>query len=335
MKESVIRKRPLGRTGLEVTEVSVGGFFFNEAAGTKREDAVRIIHRALELGVNYFDTAPYYGNSQEDVGQALSACKDGCVLSTKCGRWDWETGPFRDLDAFKVQLEQTLRLLRRDYVDVLYLHEADWPVYWEDLEVPRANRVLDPKATYDYDESAALRFLRWAREQGLAKHIGISGNNAHLLAKVLHETATDIEVVLVAFQYDPIWRNAKQHLLPLTTTRSVAVVLGAPLQQGRLAEPHKEWLRNPPPWMGDETRERFRSLYEIRTETGLTLPELTLRFLLADRGISSITTGVSTVGQLEENVRCSNAGPLPSEIHSRIEALGRLYPGVYRHNERH
>jgi len=334
MNESSIRKRPLGRTGLEVTEVSVGGFFFDEATGTKREEAVRAIHRALDLGVNCFDTAPYYGTSQEILGEALAAREEDHILTTKCGRFDWKTGPYRELDAFKIQLEESLKLLRRESVDVLFLHEADWPVYWEELEIPRPNRVLDVKGTYDYEDSAALIFLRWAREQGLAKHVGLSGNNSHLLAKLIREIDLNIEVVLVAFQYDPIWRNARQYLLPLTSERGVGVVLGAPLQQGRLVEPHEEWLRDPPAWMGDETRERFRALYEIRRDAGLTLPELVLRFLLADPDICTISAGVSTVEQLEKNVRCTQAAPLPDEIHSRIEALGRLYPGIYRNNAR-
>lgn len=334
MSHASMPRRFLGRTGLDVSVIAAGGFFFDEATGTRREDALRIIDRAIDLGVSYFDTAPYYGNAQEVLGEALAGRSERCVVSTKCGRFDWKTGPYRDEGAYVEQLEHSLALLCRDHVDILYLHEADWPVYWEDLDLPRPDRVLDPRGSYDFADSAAVRFLRRARQQGLAKHLGISGNNAHLLAKLLREMDLDIEVVLVAFQYDPIWRNARQHLLPLTRERGVGAVLGAPLQQGRLAVPHPEWLDCPPPWMGDATRKRFRSLYEIVEEHGLSLPELTLRFLLADDDIGSIATGLTSIGQLEENVRCARAGPLPAEIHARVEALGRLYPGVYRHGAR-
>ena len=144
----------------------------------------------------------------------------------------------------------------------------------------------------------------------------------------------DIEVVLVAFQYNPIWRNAREFLLPVSREYGVGTVLGAPFQQGRLSEPHEEWIECPPSWMGDETRERFRLLYEIVEGFDLSLSELTLRFLLADVDVSSILTGLSSIAELEENVRCAQAGPLPDEVHSRVEALGRLYPEVYRHNAR-
>jgi aryl-alcohol dehydrogenase-like predicted oxidoreductase len=334
MGYSSIPKRFLGKTGLEVTAVSAGGFFFDEAKGTQHDDAIRIIQRAIELGVNYYDTAPYYGNSQKVLGEALADRSERCVVSTKCGRFDWKIGPYREEGAYFEQLERSLKELRRDHVDILYLHEADWPVYWEDLELPRPNRVLDPNASYDFENSAAIKFLRRVREQGLAKHLGISGNNAHLLAKLLREMDLDIEVVLVAFQYDPIWRNAKEYLLPVAREYGVGVVLGAPLQQGRLALAREEWIDCPPPWMGDTTKERFRLLYEIVEEYDLSLPELTLRFLLADDHVGSALTGLSSIDQLEDNVRYAQSGPLPHEVHLRVEALGRLYPGVYRHNAR-
>lgn len=165
-------------------------------------------------------------------------------------------------------------------------------------------------------------------------HLGISGNNAHLLAKLLREMDLEIEVVLVAFQYDPIWRNAREYLLPVTRERGIGAVLGAPLQQGRLAVPHKEWIDHPPAWMSNATRERFRLLYEIVEEYGLSLPELTVRFLLADEDVSSIVTGLSSIDELEENVACAGAGPLPDEVQSRVESLGRLLPGIYRYNAR-
>jgi len=66
------------------------------------------------------------------------------------------------------------------------------------------------------------------------------------LAKVLREIDLDVEVVLVAFQYNLIWRNAREHLLPLARETNVGGVLGAPLQLGRLAVPHEEWLAQPP-----------------------------------------------------------------------------------------
>jgi len=81
-----IKKRPLGQTGLELTELGLGGTLLSPQ---KSEDPVALIQRALELGINFFDTAPLYagGDSQRSIGAALADAGDACVLATKCGRW--------------------------------------------------------------------------------------------------------------------------------------------------------------------------------------------------------------------------------------------------------
>jgi len=322
-----IKRRELGKTGLKITEVALGGVFI--AGGhTARDEAIRTVRRAIELGVNYIDTAPAYGDSQDVIGEALEGYEGDYLIGTKCGRWDWKTGPYRELDAYKTQFEQSLKSLRRDYVDILYIHEADWAAYWEDMEIPRASLHIDLDIPYDYASSPVVQFLQWAKAQRLARYVGISGNNAHLLAKVLRENQAWIDVVLVAFQYSLIWRNAKTHLLPLAGELDVGVVLGAPLQQGRLAVPHEEWLEEPPEWMDEDLHIRFRSLYKIQRETGMTLAEMGIRFLLADSDFTTVIPGAANVEQLEENVRCAAAGPLPPEVYARLEALGKVVPMI-------
>ena len=323
-----INKRPLGKTGLEVTQIGLGGVFIGEDTSA-HDEAIRVVHRALELGVNYFDTAPFYGNSQEVLGEALQGRREPYLLGTKCGRWDWQTGPYRELDAFKAQFEQTLRDLRRDYVDILYIHEADWSVYWQDEVTPRKKWHIRADGVYDYANAPVAQFLLWAKEQGMAKHLGISGNNAHLLAKVLQEITLPVEVVLVAYQYSLIWRNARQYLLPLVRELGRGVVLGTPLQQGKLAVPRIDWLEHPPDWMDDDLRTRFAELYAIHHETGLSLAALAMRFLLADRDVATVIPGAATIEQLEENVTCAASGRLLPDIQSRLDSLGRAFDGVH------
>ena len=164
----------------------------------------------------------------------------------------------------------------------------------------------------------------------MAEHLGIAGNNAHLLAKVLQEITLPVEVVLVAFQYSLIWRNAREYLLPLASESGVGVVLGAPLQQGRLAVPREEWIEHSPDWMDNDLRTRFAALYSIHRETGLSLAALAMRFLLADRDAATVIPGAATVEQLEENVDCAALGHLPPDIHSRLDALGKVFDGVWK-----
>ena len=324
-----IRKRDLGKTGESIAEVSFGSVFISDQLGVSRDDGLRVVHRALELGVNYIDTAPFYNNSQEILGEALNGYKGDYILGTKCGRWDFRSGPFRDVDAFKAQFEKTLKDLRRESVDILYIHEADWAVYWEEMDILRSTQEISFDATYDYSASPVSIFLQWAKDQGLTRYLGISGNNAHLMAKVLKEITLDIDVILMAYSYSLIWRNAKELLFPVTDELGVGVIIGTPLQQGHLAVPQEEWLEDPPAWMNEDTRDRFKALYEIQKESGLSLAELAMRFILADSSIAAVIPGAATIEQLEENVNCSAAGPLPTDLHDKLDKLGKVFPGLY------
>jgi aryl-alcohol dehydrogenase-like predicted oxidoreductase len=327
--ENSIPKRAFGKTGMEVTAVSLGSLFVTDWLGTRREDGIEVVHRALERGVNYIDTAPFYGNAQQLLGEALEGRPESCCIGTKCGRWDYRTGPFRSLDALKRQFETTLRDLRRDRVDILYIHEADWYVWWEDVAGPRATPLIDPEKRYDYDSAPVIEFLHWAKEHRLTRFIGLSGNSADLVAKVLREIRIDIDAVLIAYQYSLLWRNAVEYLFPVAKEKEAALVVGTPFQQGRLAVPHPEWLVEPPAWMDEDTRKRFGELYQIQQETGLSLAELGLRFLLSDPDIACVIPGAANAAQLEENVRCATAAPLPDGIYHRLLALGKVFPDRY------
>jgi aryl-alcohol dehydrogenase-like predicted oxidoreductase len=326
-----INKRQLGKTNLEVTELGLGGVYLTPERTDEPTTPVRLVRRALELGINFFDTAPIYGggHSQSVIGQALDARKDKHILSSKCGRWGWEEGPYRQIDAFKSQLEQTLKDLHRDSIDIFFIHEADWAVYWQDMEIPRQRCEMTLSDQFDYQSAPVTQFLIWAKEQNIIRYIGISGNNSHLLAKVLEEFPLRIDAILVAFQYSLIWRNAREKLIPLAKEKGAGVILGSPLQQGKLAVPHLEWLENPPDWMNEDTRTRFQELYEIQNDVGMTLAELGLRYLLADPDITSVIPGTANINHLEKNVQYALAGPLPDELHEKLAQLGKVFPGLW------
>jgi len=318
-----LNRRPLGATGIKVSEIGLGGLFVNEEMGTSRESAKAVIHRAMELGIDYIDTAPMYGNSQQIVGETLcSYSSDSFLIGTKCGRWNWRDGPYRDLDAFKYQFQQTLKDLNRDSVDILYIHEADWSVFWEDQSIPRKKRDLDSQRNYDFRSAPVTQFLLWARQQKLARFLGFSGNNAALLAHVLRYSEIPVDVVLVAYEYSLIWRRAVTELLPVAMEQGVGVVLGTPFQQGLLVKPNLEWLSQPPEWMTPKLLSRYEKLYEIQKESSMPLTELGLRFLLADPRVSTVIPGAATVEQLEANVRCALRGPLPADLHNHLDKLG-------------
>ena len=120
-----MRYRTLGKTGLQVSELGMGGLFVSSFAA-EREEGCRAIRRALELGVNYVDTAPGYRDSEEVLGVALAGVEQPYTLSTKLGG---RPQPFdaQDKDALRRSVETSLRLLGRDQLDILMIHEPDRP----------------------------------------------------------------------------------------------------------------------------------------------------------------------------------------------------------------
>src|SRR5437773_9541923 len=120
-----MRYRTLGKTGLQVGELGMGGLFVSSHGGA-REQGIAAIHRALDLGVNLFDTAPGYGDSEEVVGLALAGVKQEHYVSTKLGG---RPQPFdaKDTQGLRHTLEESLRLVKRDRIDLLLIHEPDRP----------------------------------------------------------------------------------------------------------------------------------------------------------------------------------------------------------------
>ncbi|MYB95959.1 aldo/keto reductase, partial [Candidatus Poribacteria bacterium] len=123
---TTMEKRILGRTGLEVSVLGMGGLFVSTAGGRNRNDGRNAVRRALELGVNYVDTAPSYGNSEEVVGEALDGVLQPHYLSTKIGGRPHPFDP-KDKQLLRQSVEESLRLLKRDMIDILMVHEPDRP----------------------------------------------------------------------------------------------------------------------------------------------------------------------------------------------------------------
>ncbi len=127
-------QRPFGRTGENCTALGLGGGF---VGFTGFDRSIATVHRALELGVRYADTSVMYlhGASQPIFGAALAERSDQRFLATKIGYFR-EAHHYRSVEAMHVQLRENLRLLRRDSVDLLQMHEADWDQWWGAIVPP-------------------------------------------------------------------------------------------------------------------------------------------------------------------------------------------------------
>lgn len=130
-----LETRAFGQQGDRVTAIGLGGAGLY---GHSFTDGVATVRRALELGVTYFDTSPEYGGgmSQAILGDALKGRSEKYMLATKLGRMG-TPARYRSYDALRAQLDENLRLLGRDSVDVLQIHHVDMPAWWTDTPPPQ------------------------------------------------------------------------------------------------------------------------------------------------------------------------------------------------------
>jgi len=324
--------RVLGKTGQRVSELGLGTCFM---AGQGQAGVTTCVTAAIDLGVNYFDTAADYGHGNDEtmLGIALRGRRDRVFLATKVGCVR-ELGGHRRVDSLQRQFEEGLARLQTDHVDLIQLHEADQRKWWSDdtvsVEVAgdHCGPLIRDDEEYDFANAPSLEFLRRAKAAGKARFIGITGKDARRLARIV--SAIEIDSMMMAHQFNPILRNAGQYLLPVTTAKNVGVVNGAAFMKGWLATPQVQWRDQPPSWMDEPFRRAYFAYLDIHTRSGLPLAELTLRWLLGEPRQHSVVVGFSRIDDIRENVAAAQRGPLPADLQRAIDAIGIVHPLIYQ-----
>jgi len=218
-----MQKRRLGRTALQVSVIGFGGIPIIPAS---RGEAERVVRYAFERGINYFDTARNYGDSEEKIGSALRDVRDQVVLASKV--LQRTKG-----DAARAGLKQTLRNLQTDRIDLMQLHGID------------SSEVLQKVIS----KKGALTALKEAKAQGQIDFIGISGHNSHVLAKAI--ATREFDTVLVPVNI--LDRYATENLFSLANELDVGIVImkalggcGGPLEFVQrdariMGRPERDW----------------------------------------------------------------------------------------------
>lgn len=316
---TALPQRRFGRTGEMLPGLAMGGGFVR-FAGFDR--SVATVHRALELGLRYFDTSVMYrsGASQAILGEALADPARPHFLATKIGYFR-EARHFRSIEAMQVQLRENLRLLRRDSVDLLQVHEADWDNWWSDRPDTGHGRLYDLAGSFDFANAPVIQFLREARARGLCRHIGITGNHARHLGRVIREV-DGLDSVLVAYNYTPLNVTAREHVLPAAAAKDMAVIVA-----GLFTFIHSlpaGWATEGS-YLGPRSDGQLAALRRLGDDCGIPVTELALRFVAADEHLSTILVGACQPAEIEENTAAFLRGPLPAGIHSAIEAIARQF----------
>ena len=305
-----MRTRPLGKTGLAVSELGFGSLFASKL-GPGFELSRQAVHRAVDLGVTYFDTAPAYADSEEVLGAILREVKTPLVVSTKLGG---RPQPFDPLDAAALirSAEESLRLLGREVIDVMFVHEPDRPLqygWW-----------TDPDAV----SGPVLEALDALKRRGLVRFTGLGGTTTTEMAHLVRSGQFD--VLLTAFNCSALFREAEAELLPAARDLHMGVVLGSTLQQGALGRRYDDVVHRKPAWLSRARQQQLLAFYKFLDESGLGIVEVALRWALGRRDASTILIGPKTCAQVEQSVAAAERGPLPADVVSRLDAIAAMVP---------
>lgn len=306
----MLKTRVLGKTGLEVTEIALGGLFVSKYAADRKQ-GIATIRRALELGINYIDTAPGYLDSESVIGEALREWDQPVLLSTKVG---YEPQPFepQNKEFLRRSVENSLRLLGRDQIDILMIHEPDRPDYfdwWTDKENYRG---------------PVSELLEELKEQGVCRFIGLGGTTAYPMARIIETGRWD--VLLTAFQYSLLWREAEWEVLPAAKRQGMGIIVGAPLQQGALAARYDQQVNHGAPWLSLPRRRQFQALYRYLDEIEMPIVEAALRFVISNPDVATVLVGARSPEEIESNIAAVAKGPLPPEVLARLKEIADMVP---------
>jgi len=302
--------RTLGRTGIQVTPYALGAMMLGSFGNPDRQEGVRIIHRALDGGINFIDTADRYGDSEEVVGEALAGRRDEVVLATKFwGPVDDDVNHRGASRRWIVQaVERSLRNLRTDHIDLYQLHRPD------------------PETDIDETLSALTDLVR----QGKVRAIGTSSMRGSEIveAQWVSERRGFERFRTEQPNYSILDREIEREILPVAQRYGMGTLVYSPLAGGALSGKYRAGQSNDN-FRASTGMRHFRDerrlavieeLVELAQEVGMPLTHLAMAFTIAHPGVTSAIAGPRTMEQLEDTLAGADIS-LSDEILDRIDAI--------------
>jgi len=296
----VVIYRSLGKTGLFVSSLGFGGSSLGGAFGPIDEaEGIRTVHAALDAGINFFDTAPYYGATRAEtvLGKAIAQIdRQRCILSTKVGRYGPRLEDF-DFSADRVtrSVEESLQRLRADYIDVIQVH---------DIEFGDIRQIVQE----------TLPALKRLQALGQVRFIGISGLHLHLLLKVVLEKRLD---VVQSYCHASLLDTTLTEFVSKLSDSGVGILSSAPLAMRLLTDAGApEWHPAPA-----AVRERCIEAAAYCRSEGASLSDLALNYSYQVPGPHCTILGLSNRDELARALAAIQNPPRPELLERVLEIL--------------
>lgn len=322
----MLKKRKLGTQGLEVSELGLGCMGMSQSYGIPNDpESIATIHRAIELGVTFFDTAEMYGPyiNEELLGRALKGYRDKVVIATKFG-FNIEEGKIRGVNSHPMHIREVVdsSLLRLgiEYIDLLYQHRVDPAVPIEEVVGAMAQLVQEGK----------VRFL------GLSE----AGEDTIRRAHKTHPISA------LQSEYSLWERNLEQRIIPLLRDLGIGLVPFCPLGRGFLTGtakrsedyPENDYRRGDPRLQGNNYDANMKAVTLVRNmahHKGATSAQIALAWLLHKGDDIVPIPGTKRRNFLEENLRAAELILTSTDIKELDDALHKGVVAGSRYNEQH
>jgi aryl-alcohol dehydrogenase-like predicted oxidoreductase len=305
--------RPLGRTGIKVSPYCLGAMMFGGLGNPDHEDCVRIIHKALDSGINFIDTADRYSNgeSEEIVGKALEGRRDNIVLATKVhgAMGDDPNMQGNSRRWIMRALEDSLRRLKTDYIDIYQIHR--------------------PAPNTDIEEtlSALTDLMRAGKVRAI-------GSSTFPVSEIVEAQWVAERRGLARFRteqppYSILDRGIERDMLPTCQRYGMGVLVWSPLSKGMLTGRYRKGQALPdsirvkyfPKQMSDaRSLDAIEQLVPLAEESGLSLTHMAMAFVMAHPGVTSAILGPRTMQQFDD-LLAGAEGRLSDDLLDRIDQI--------------
>jgi len=289
--------RELGKTGLKLSVVSYGAASIgNEYGNLDEPQGIRSLHVALDGGVNFIDTSPYYGRtlSETVLGRAFKEIRrDRFILGTKCGRYDVDRFDF-SAERVTRSVDESLQRMGLDYLDIIQCH---------DVEFGNLEQVVHE----------ALPALRKLQRQGKVRFVGITGFPLKIFKYILERVELDC---LLSYCHYSLNNTSLLGLVPFLKSRQVGIMNASPFSERLLTrQPLPSWHHAPP-----RLREFCRKAVELCDKRGVDIASLAIQFCVENPVFTTTVAGTANPVNMENILKWIEQ-PLDRDLLAAVQAV--------------